>query len=42
MLEEIKRSILNIYLKKYPREIQHLVIDLKMELRIKIANDFKV
>ena len=29
-------------LKKYLRQIQHPVIDLKMELLVKIANDFKL
>ena len=37
-----KRSILNINLKKYPRQIQHPVIDLKMELLVKIVIDFKL
>ena len=32
MLGEIKGSIINVNLKKYPREIQHPVINLKMEL----------
>ena len=29
-------------LKKYPRQTQHCVIDLKMELLIQIVNDFKL
>ena len=29
-------------LKKYPRQTQHCVIDLKMELLIEIVNDFKL
>ena len=40
MLEE-KRSIINVNLKKYPRQLQHPAIDLKMELLVKIVNDFK-
>ena len=35
-----KRSIINVNLKKYPGQIQHPVIDLKMELLFKIVNDF--
>ena len=42
MLGEMKRSILNVNLKKYVRQIQHPVIDLKMELLVKIVNDFKL
>ena len=42
MLEEIKRSILYVNLKKYPRKIQHPVINLKIELIVKIINDFKL
>ena len=42
MLGEIKRSILKVNLKKYPRQIQHSVIDLKIELLLKIINDFKL
>ena len=42
MLEEIKRSILYVNLKKYPRKIQHPVIHLKIELIVKIINDFKL
>ena len=42
MLGAIKRSILNVNLKKYPRQIQHPVIDLKMELLCKIVSDFKL
>ena len=38
----MKRSILNTNLKKYPRQIQHPVIDLKMELLVKIVTDFKL
>ena len=38
----MKRSILNINLKKYPRQIRHPVIDLKMELLVKIVTDFKL
>ena len=40
MLGEEKRSIINVNLKKYPRQIQHPVTDLKMELLAKIVNDF--
>ena len=29
-------------LKKYPRQIQHRVTDLKMELLVKIVNDCKL
>ena len=32
---------LTINLKKYPRQIQHPVINLKMELQIKIVNGFR-
>ena len=42
MLGEIKSSILNENLVKYPRQIQHFVIDPKMELFVKIVNDFKL
>ena len=42
MLGEIKRSILNVNQKKYLRQIQHFEIDLKMELLVKIINDFKL
>ena len=41
MLEEEERSIININLKKYPKQIQHHVTDLKMELLVKIVNDCK-
>ena len=41
MLGEEKRSIINLNLKKYPRQIQHPVIDLNMELLFKIVNDLK-
>ena len=27
---------------RFPRQMQHLVIDLKMELLVKIADDFKL
>ena len=37
-----KRSILNVNLKNYRRQIQHPAIDLKMELTVKIVNDFKL
>ena len=37
-----KRSILNVNLKNYPRQIQHPAIDLKMELTAKIVSDFKL
>ena len=36
MLGEIKRFILNINLKKYPRQIQHPTTDLKLELVVKL------
>ena len=42
MLGEEKRSIINVNLKKYPRQIQHHVTDLKMELLVKIVNDCKL
>ena len=42
MLGEEKRSIINVNLKKYPRQIQHPVTDLKMELLAKIVNDCKL
>ena len=37
-----KRSIINVNLEKYPRQIQHPVTDLKMELLAKIVNDYKL
>ena len=37
-----KRSIINVNLKKYPRQIQHLVTDIKMDLLAKIVNDYKL
>ena len=37
-----KRPTLNVNLKKYPWQIQHLVIDLRMEFLVKIVNDFKL
>ena len=40
MLGEEKRSI-NLNLKKYPRHIQYPVTDLKMELLVKIVNEFE-
>ena len=42
MLEEEEKSIININLKKYPKQIQHHVTDLKMELLVKIVNDCKL
>ena len=42
MLGEIKRPIPNVNLTKYARKIQHPVIDLKMELLVKIVNYFKL
>ena len=42
MLEEIESSILNVNLKKYPRQIHHLIIDFKIELVLKIVNDLKL
>ena len=42
MFGEIKRPILNANLKKYPRQIQHPVLDLKMEILVKIVSDFKL
>ena len=42
MFGEIKKPILNVILKKYPRQIQHPVIDFKMDLLVKIVNDFKL
>ena len=41
MLEQ-NRSIINVNLKKYARQIQHHITDLKMELLIKIVNDCKL
>ena len=38
----MKRAILNVNLKKYPRHIQHSTIDLKLELPLKIVNNFKL
>ena len=40
-LEEEERSIININLKKYPKQVQHHVTDLKMELLVKIVHDCK-
>ena len=37
MLGEIKRSTLNVNQKKYPKQIQHAVIDLKLEFLVKIV-----
>ena len=42
MLGKEKRSTINVNLKKHPRQIQHPVTDLKMELFVKIVNDFKL
>ena len=42
MLGEITRSILNVNLKKDPRQIQHPTKDLKIELLVKIVIDFKL
>ena len=42
MLGEIKRSILNVNLKKYPRQTQHHAKDLKMGLLVKVVNDFNL
>ena len=42
MLGEIKRSILTVNLKKYPRWIHYPVIDPKIELLVKIVDDFKL
>ena len=42
MLGEEKRSIINVNLKKYARQIQHQVTNLKMELLVKIVNDCKL
>ena len=33
---------MNVNLEKYPRQIQHPVTDLKMELLARIVNDFKL
>ena len=37
MLGEIKRPTLNVNLKKYPKQVQHIVINPKMEHFVKIA-----
>ena len=42
MLGEEKRSVINVNLKKYSRQIQHPATDFKMELLTKIVNDFKL
>ena len=42
MLGDEKISIINVNLKKYQRQIQHPVIDLKMVLLVKIVNDSKL
>ena len=41
-LREKKTSIINVNLKKCPRQIPHPVIELKMELFTKIVNNFKL
>ena len=42
MLGEEKRSIINVNLKKYTRQIQHHVTGVKMELLVRIVNDSKL
>ena len=42
MLGEIRRSILNVNLKIYLRQIQHPTIDLKIELLDKSVNYLKL
>ena len=42
MSGEIKRSILNVNLTKYSKQIQHPLIDLKMKIFTEIINDFKL
>ena len=42
MLGESKGPIINVNLKKHPREIQHPITDVKMELLPKIANTFNL
>ena len=42
MSGEIKRSILNVNLTKYSKQIQHSLIDLKMKIFTEIVNDFKL
>ena len=42
MLGEEKRSVINVNLKKCPRQIQHHVTDLKIKLLVKIVNDFEL
>ena len=42
MLGESKGPIINVNLKKHPREIQHPITDVKMELLPKIANAFNL
>ena len=37
-----KRSTINVNLRKYARQIQHYVTDLKIELLVKIINDCKL
>ena len=37
MLGEEKRSIISVNMKKYPKQIQHPVTDLKMKLLAKIV-----
>ena len=37
-----KRSILNVNLKKYPKQTKHPVIDLKIELFVSIVIEFKL
>ena len=42
MLGESKGPIINVNLKKHPREIQHPITDVKMEFLPKIANAFNL
>ena len=42
MLGEEKKSIQNENLKKYSRQIQHPVTDLKTELLVKIVSNIKL
>ena len=42
MLGEEKRSIISVNMRKYPKQIQHPVPDLKMEVLAKIVNELKL
>ena len=41
-INQLKNCKQNVNLRKYQGQIQHPVIDLKMELLVKIVNDFNL